>query len=126
MYDAQTMQCTDAATTVVYSPWFPRGGDYAMLTLEVAAMSSASSSFSLTVQMIHKNASDVGDGSTVGSTFSRSGNQIATAPRVTSDLTNGFKELVRYKFTLQFSGGSGVNWAIFRMLAPIWYDAVKA
>jgi len=38
MYDGQVILATGTgATTTVYSPWFPRGGDHAVFTLEVVA-----------------------------------------------------------------------------------------
>lgn len=127
MFDSQTIQCQGTTATTVYSPWFPRGGDYGIFTVEVASFSASHANFSLSVQMIHKNSDEVGDtgsgGGTVGSAFS----VVSTGgPRTSSDITAGFKELVRYKFTLQYiTTGTGTNWAIFRMLPPIWYDAVK-
>ncbi|MCC6268873.1 MAG: hypothetical protein IT300_14995, partial [Dehalococcoidia bacterium] len=120
MYDAQTLQCTDTTATTVYSPWFPRGGDYGIFTLELVSMSSTSANLSLSVQLVSKNTSETGDGANVGSAISRTGSN--GAGRSQGDITAGFEELVRYKFTLQLSTGSGVNWAVFRMLAPVWYD----
>ena len=124
MFDAQTIQMQGATSTVLLSPWFPRGGDYGLFTLEVAKMSSTSSSQSLEVQLVHKNTSDAGEGSDVGSPLTIAGDDWSGVPRLTADITAGFKELVRYKFTLAYSGGSGTNWATFRMLAPAWYDKV--
>lgn len=125
MFDGQSIQCTDTNATTVLSPWFPRGGDYGLFTLEVAKMSSTSANLSLSVQMLHKDSSDTGDGTAVGSPWTITGSAADSAPRSTSNITAGFKELVRYKITLQLSTGSGVNWTIFRMLPPVWYDAVK-
>jgi hypothetical protein len=125
MFDAQTIQMQGATSTDLYSPWFPRGGDYGLFTLEAIKMSTTSSALVLTVQMVSKNTSEPGDGANVGSSFNRDGSQIATTPRITSDVTTtGFEELVRYKFTLSNASGSGTNWAVFRMLAPVWYDKV--
>ena len=122
MYDAQNLQCTDTAATVVYSPWFPRGGDYGLFTIELIAISGSSANLSLSTQLMHKNASETGDGVSVGSAIIRTAS--AGAGRYSSDITAGFKELVRYQFTLQLSSGSGTNWAVFRTLAPTWYDKV--
>lgn len=125
MFDAQTIQMNGNTSTVLYSPWFPRGGDYGLFTLEVAAMSSTSSTtLSLAVQLVQKNSDLPGDGANVGSAFSRAGNVWSGTPRLTSDITAGFEELVRYKFTLSDASGSGTSWATFRMLAPVWYDKV--
>lgn len=103
MFDAQTitLQGTGSAnpSTVLYSPWFPRGGDYGIFTLEVAKMSDTSSTFSLKVEFFHKNTSDTGDGSVIPSNdITIAGN--ASSFRASKDVTAGFKELVRYKFTL--------------------------
>lgn len=122
MFDAQTIQAKDTTPTVLLSPWFPRGGDYGLFTLEVAQMSSSSNTLSLSVQMVHKNTSDAGEGDPVGSPFAIDGSEWPG--RLTADITAGFKELVRYEFTLELSSGTAVNWATFRMLAPAWYDKV--
>lgn len=128
MYDAQTIQMQGTTATDIYSPWFPRGGDYGLFTLEVAAIGGAGTP-TLAVALYHKNASDTGNGD-LATTLSFS--RTATG-RTTVDFSNGagssptfggFEELVRYKFTL--SGGSAniTSWATFRMLAPVWYDKV--
>ena len=122
MFDAQTLQCTDNAATTVFSPWFPRGGDYGIFTLELVSISSNSANLSLAVQLVNKNSSETGNGDNIGSAITRTGSN--GAGRSQGDITAGFEELVRYKFTLQLSSGSGTNWAVFRMLAPVWYDKV--
>ena len=128
MFDAQTIQMQGTTSTVVYSPWFPRGGDYGLFTLEVAVIGGAGTP-TLSVALFHKNTSETGDGS-LATTLSFS---LTSATRTSVDFSNGagssptfggFKELVRYKFTL--SGGSAniTSWATYRMLAPVWYDKV--
>lgn len=126
MYDAQTIQMQGTTATDIYSPWFPRGGDYGLFTLEVAAIGGAGPP-TLTVAMVQKNSSDPGNGDAI-TTYSIS---RTAAGRTTIDFAaggsptfSGFEELVRYKFTL--SGGSAniTSWATFRMLAPVWYDKV--
>lgn len=133
MFDSQTIQMVGTTSTVLYSPWFPRGGDYGLFTLEVAAIQpGGGSGLKLTAVLLHKNASDPGDGSAaVGGT---AGNiERTSAGRTTIDYTKdigsspafgGFKELVRYQFTLSGSSTTGTSWATFRMLAPVWYDKV--
>jgi len=128
MFNAQTIQMQGTTATDVYSPWFPRGGDYGQLTLEVAVIGGAGTP-TLAVALFHKNASETGDGALATTlAFSRT-----SAGRTSVDFYNGagasptfggFKELVRYKFTI--SGGSAgiTSWATFRMLAPVWYDKV--
>ena len=124
MFDAQTIQMQGTTSTDLFSPWFSRGGDYGLFTLEVIKMSTTSADLILTVQMVQKNTSVTGNGTNVGSSFNRNGSHIASTPRITSDITAGFEELVRYKFTLSNASGSGTNWAVFRMLSPMWYDKV--
>lgn len=136
MFDSQTIQMRGTTSTVLYSPWFPRGGDYGLFTLEVAAIESSegTGTVTLTAVLLHKNASEAGDGDpAVNGT---DGNiALSAVNRTTVDYKNGigssptfegFKELVRYQFTLTRSGSSttGTSWATFRMLAPVWYDKV--
>lgn len=135
MFDAQTLTVrgvsTTTVTTTVFSPWFPRGGDYGLFTLEVIKFSDGSASSSLKVEMTHKNSSDPGNGDDIGSSANTI-NGDATTLRVTKNMdTNvslftGFKELVRYKFTFtRTSSTTDVSyWAMFRMLPPVWYDRV--
>jgi hypothetical protein len=37
---------------------------------------------------------------------------------------NGFKELVRYQFTLSGVGTTNTSFMTFRVLPPVWYDKV--
>jgi hypothetical protein len=122
MYDAQNLQCTDTTGTTVYSPWFPRGGDYGLFTVELVAISGTSANLKLSTQLIHKNASQPGEGDPVGAAIERTAS--TGAGRQTAEISAGFKELVRYKFTLALSSGTGTNWAVFRVLPPAWYDKV--
>ena len=128
MYDAQTIQMQGSTSTVVLSPWFPRGGDYLLYTIDVIKMSSSSSDFTLTVSLEDKNSSVAGDGGPVtSSSLAIAGN--SSPMRQSEDVATALEELVRYKFTLAFGGASPpastvTNWAIFRMLAPVWRDAV--
>jgi hypothetical protein len=124
MFDSQTIQMQGTTATELYSPWFPRGGDYGLFTLEVTGI-AGSGTPKLKVALVQKNASSPGDGTAItGVTFERT-----TTGRTTVDFANGagsltgFLELVRYKFTIQY-GTSGTSWATFRMLAPVWYDKV--
>ena len=128
MFDAQTIQMQGTTSTDVYSPWFPRGGDYGLISLEVAVIGGAGTP-TLAVALFHKNTSDTGDGSLATTlSFSRT-----AAGRTSVDFSNGagasptfagFKELVRYKFTLSGGAVNITSWATFRMLAPVWYDKV--
>ena len=131
MFDAQTIQLQGTGSanpsTVVYSPWFSRGGDYGIFTLEVIKMSGTTSAFKLKVEFVHKNTSDTGDGGNpIASTdITIDGSESPT--REQKDVTAGFKELVRYKYTLTTTDSPATTttmWAVFRMLSPVWYDKV--
>lgn len=131
MIDAQTLVTTGAGTSSVtlFSPWFPRGGDYATFTAEVAAI--AGTGAKLTVRAFHKNADETGDGTDVDTTTkieltaaSTPPRQSATWPVQESSTQKGFEQLVRYQFKLEAT--SGTAYATFRMLSPIWFDNVKA
>lgn len=131
MYNAQTIQLQgnglSPPSTVFYSPWFPRGGDYGIFTLEVAKMSDAASTFSLKVEFVHKNTSDPGDGGNPISAMDITIAGNASVWRAQKDVTTGFKELIRYKFTLATTttpAATTTMWATYRMLAPVWYDKV--
>ncbi len=117
MFDSQTIQMNGTTTVKLLSPWFPRGGDYAMFTMEVTA---GAGTYQLLVTARHKNASETGDGTAVGPTT-----LFLTAPgRKTVDFTSGFKEMVRYEFELSGGTANVTTWATFRMLAAAWYDKV--
>ena len=110
MFDAQILP----AGTAVYSPWFARGGDYARFTVDVIEYSLGGND--LSVQFFTKNSEDTGDGvlASGSPTISRS----ATG-RETAECDN-LEELVRYKFT----AGGTTGQVLFRMLTPVWFDAV--
>jgi len=133
MFDAQTINLradgTPTPSTSFYSPWFPRGGDYGIFTVEVAKFSdSSSSNLKLSVDLAQKNSATPGSGTDMTLTgFEVAGNATGASLRDSKDVTDGFLELVRYKFTLSCSGTPTTGtqfWATFRMLAPVWYDKV--
>ncbi len=98
----------------VYSPWFARGGDYVRVTLDLIAASSGVDK--LKVEVFTKNREEATDGAVATGTAI----DTATVGRSSTEYSV-LKELVRYKFT---PGGTGQNF-LFRMLAPVWLDAVK-
>jgi hypothetical protein len=100
----------DQTDTEVYSPWMPRGGDYMIATVEFIAGNG-----SITVSVMTKNKEDTGDGTAVTGSLS-----LSAAGRDTDEFSS-LKELVRYKFV---AGGSANEWVLFRMLSPVWFDAV--
>jgi hypothetical protein len=128
MFDSQTIIATGTgATTTLYSPWFPRGGDHAIFGLEVQAWSQSDPDTKLKIEVYHKKREESGDGALAGSASDKI--EIASNAsepwRSTRDWGSvGFYDLVRFKIT--FTADSSTQWAIFRILAPIWYDSVKA
>lgn len=113
MFQAQLLIRPSTSDLSVYNPWFNRGGDYLRTTLDPVGLQGAT----LTVKVLITNRQDSGDGveiegtSIVGTTVGRS-----TAE------WGGLEELVRYEFTVGTASG---NWALFRMLDPVWFDGVS-
>ena len=131
MFDSQTIQMYGTASVDLYSPWFPRGGDYGLFTLEVMAFGGTSPT--ITVTLIQKNTSDPGNGDPVPGNITTL--TLSAVDRKTIDFKRGagstpffqgFEELVRYKFTLSGGADSVTSWMTFRMLPPVWYDAVAS
>jgi hypothetical protein len=122
MFQAQ-MLIRGAATTKVYSPWFPRGGDAVTITADLVALGGSPT---LTVRVYTKASSTVGDG---GTAVSPTGTLIALAAvgrascEYNSGAAAGMNELVRYGY--ECSSASAGDWVLFRMLPPVWFDAVK-
>lgn len=116
MFQAQLLM----SGTSVYSPWFKRGGDGLRATLEVIAQAGGAT---LTVQVFTKKEEDTGDGvdanSSVSLTLNAAGRE---SDEWISTSSTGMNDLVRYKFTL---GTATAGWTLFRMLPPVWFDAVK-
>lgn len=124
MIPIQTLYCSDSAPTTAFGPWMPRGADFARFMLEVPLMSSTSSLLVLGIQMLHKNRDETGDGSSVGPLVAINGSMLSSDTRFIFEVTDGFKELVRYSFALINVGGAGAAWATFRTLAPVWYSQI--
>lgn len=124
MFDAQLLFPGSSPETgiIIFSPWFPRGGDHLRATLEVAQINGAT----IKVEVFTKNTEDGGDGQDADNTF---GTNITTnvIGRTTQEWYSSgniaLKELVRYRYTV--TGSNVSDWVLFRMLAPIWFDAVK-
>jgi hypothetical protein len=97
---------------VAYSAWFPRGADKGTFLCELISKSSTGT---LDIDIEHKNATDADSAATVAGSFT----QITATGVAPKEITAGFKELVRYKFTVG-SGGTADDWVIFQMLDPSW------
>lgn len=103
----------DTSGTVYYTPWFPKGADNGVFTMEKTIDNLATAPVSVTVYT--KNAEDEGSapGSAVGtfSTLSGAFHEVNCT---------GLKDLVR--FVLNFRASAAGQGAVFRFLAPTWYD----
>ena len=125
MFESQVIH----SGNTVFSPWFPRGGDYLIASADVS--DSSSSSPTLTIQVFTKNREDTGDGTDASATTGTKIDYTSGATGIQHDewpggtgASDGIKELVRYKFSV--TGGTASDWFLFRMLPPVWFDAVKA
>jgi len=122
MFDAQLLFCGSVPGTgiMVYSPWFPGGGDSLRATAELVQVNGAT----LKVEVFTKNTEDTGDGTNADAATNIT---LAATGRTTAEWTSGtatLKELVRYRFKV--TGALVSDWVLFRMLAPVWFEAVKA
>ena len=103
----------------VFSPWFERQGDFLRATADLAQLGSGAQ---LVVEVFTKNKEDTSDGTNADSGATTK-ITLTTATRGTTDwgpsLSPALKELVRYKYTVT------TNWVLFRMLTPVWFNAVK-
>lgn len=113
------------AGCTIYSPWFPRGGDSMIATIDVVAINAAQ----IVVKVFTKSIDDTGDGHNANTSvsISRTGTGRAPAEWLSTPST-GLQELVRYEFTVteDFVPGGDVAWVLFRMLTPVWFDVVAA
>lgn len=121
MFDAQLVLAELVAPnpdTVLYSPWFSREGDHAFFCLEIVALSEAV----VQVEVFTKAAEDPGDGTAV------SGSLSASSVGKTEAEFGGLEQLVWFKYTVSVDAASleSSAWALFRMLPPVWFDAVAA
>ena len=122
MFEAQYVHYSDGANTVLYSPWYPKGGGNARFTLDLVQQQDAD----ILVQVCTKTTEETGEGpnlvamtpSTATSTMGQ------TTYKTTGDAT--ILELVRYKFTVGPPDTETDGYVLFRMLAPVWFDDVKA
>jgi hypothetical protein len=120
MFEAQLLHGASDPFVIVYSPWFPRGGDNARFTLEIVAVGNVSGSVALQVDIYHKNSEDTGDG---GVHTSNLFSGLTSAAGRSTQEVEALKELVRYRYVVK-DGSS--DWVLFRMLPPVWFDAVSA
>lgn len=119
MFDGYLLVAETGGRTAVFGPWFGRRGDNGVFTAEVVDDDFQSQQGSLNVSVFHKNSEDTGDGTLAGTAM-----KLSQAERKATTV-DGLKELVRYKFELanDDAGSSAQVHAIFRMLAPSWFDS---
>jgi hypothetical protein len=108
----------------MYSPWFPRQADHVGVTLEVLQINGAT----IGVMLFTKNSEDRGDGKNADSAGGPTNINANAVGRTTQEWyssgTIAPEEMVRYRF--EVTGTVPSDWVLFRMLAPIWFNAAKA
>ena len=102
----------DDSTFDYYTPWFPKGGDNGIFTMELRA--DTLSTDPLVVTVLTKNREDEGSEVASVGTFT----QLQDVFYQVS--CTGLKELVRFKLT--GTGGDAGEGVILRFLRPTWYD----
>ena len=127
MFEAQLLMADINNDVEVFSPWFPRGGDNALFTLDLVQSDEAgTASLQLEVKAFTKNLEVPGDGadSISGTRITVTSSDTRKSETWLSTSSSGFDELVRYKFILSATGDDGAVWVLFRMLPPSWFDSV--
>lgn len=122
MFNAQQLTAKGAGSTpVVYSPWMPRGGDNIIFSLDLVDKSS--DPLQMTVRALTKNTEQLPADEVPLTT------QIVTTGTSSDVFTvqqdGEVKEQIRFEFKLSGTIVAG-DWALFRMLQPIWFDSVNA
>jgi hypothetical protein len=111
VFEAQYLFKGDA----VFSPWMPREGNVIRGTFDVLELSGVN----FVIELATKNRDETGNGDLRTA-------KITTATEGVKVMGwGGLKELVRFRYSTD-SGTNNYDYALFRMLTPIWYDAVKA
>ena len=126
MFQAQILMTDNGVE--VYSPWFPRSGDHGRFTVDVVSVGQSGGGVpEITVRAWTKSTDDTGDGANADTAVSIVRTTVGrTTQEWLSTPTTGFKDLVRYKFSLGNTSDVGTAWVLFRMLSPVWFDAVQA
>lgn len=124
MFQAQMLTATGVANAAdIFSPWFPRGGDNMICTVEILSLPNTSPT-GLTVEVWTKAKSDVGDGggALTNTASTTSFGSTSTVGRYSATYAANLNELIRYKFK---PGTTEGKWVLFRMLPPSFFDTVK-
>lgn len=108
----------------VFSPWMPRGGDNLRVTAQLVdnTQPGGGNKTKLEVRVFEKNSEDTDNGEDADISTVISLDDPTTAGGIGVDEWNGLEELVRYKFTCV--GDGEADYVLFRMLPPVWFDAV--
>lgn len=108
--------------TEVFSPWFPRRADMLRVTAECIAVNGTT----LTIELYTKNSEDPGEGDPVDEnvsiTLTAPGRSTAEWKTVVNE--EGVEELLRFKLTVGIGGEYSNDWILYRLLPPVWFDAV--
>ena len=119
MFEAQYLFSSATAGDAVFSPWIPRGGDHCKLTVDLVQVNGAK----LAIELQTKNSETAGD---TGSPMASQSALSAAGVQTTFASTAASLELVRYKFTCTANENGTMGYVLFRMLSPVWFDAVDA
>jgi hypothetical protein len=111
MFQAQYLFSRDP----VFSPWFDRKADNIIGTADLIARAGGT----LKVALFHKNKDEPGSGTQLGTSVIHATSAKGRAYQE----WEGVKELVRYRFLLENPSAAGDR-VLFRMLNPVWFDAV--
>lgn len=126
MFEAQLLIGGDTGEDVrsVYSPWFARGGDYMIATVEVVQISA---DITLETTVFTKNSEDTTDGAVVDAAIVIAQTAVGRMDDQWNATTGtGLKELVRYRFTTTTGlEASSLQWVLFRVLPPVWFNATR-
>jgi hypothetical protein len=105
------------------SAWFPRQADNARFSFQKIS-DGGSNQGALTIRVLHKNAEDAGDGSTITATsFLLEAGTSFPNGTVSTELFQGLKELVRFEYEANVAG---TVWIEFQQLDPAWFNTPTA
>ena len=121
---------------VVYSDWFPRGGDDAIFRAErIAFNNGAGGDATVEIEFYTKNSEETTDGTaildsgessvklTLNSTDTIDIKEVLIRSSAASVQPQGFLELVRLKITV---GSADGDWMLVRIFPPIFFDRAEA
>ena len=117
MFEAQYLMTDNSSGNHFFGPWVSRAADNITYMVAIEQISGAT----LTVELWEKNLEDSGNGAQ--HTDATTGALSATGE--TSEDVAGVEELVRYRYTIKANEPSTLGWVLFRMLPPVWGDAVE-